>query len=50
MRAAQVTPARSASNRTTPIPAARCANYPRALRKNQKKTQETEKHGALRHT
>ncbi|MCI41226.1 hypothetical protein A2U01_0062459 [Trifolium medium] len=30
-------------NRTTPTPAAHCAIHPRALRRNQKKTQKTEK-------
>ncbi|MCI88476.1 hypothetical protein A2U01_0109763, partial [Trifolium medium] len=35
---------------TTPTPAARCTNHPRALRRNQKKTQKQKNHGALRHT
>ncbi|MCI59115.1 hypothetical protein A2U01_0080370 [Trifolium medium] len=30
-------------NRTTPTLPVRCANHPRALRMNQKKTQKTEK-------
>ncbi|MCI70253.1 hypothetical protein A2U01_0091516, partial [Trifolium medium] len=37
-------------NHPKQLKAARCATYPRAPRRCQKKTQKTEQHGALRHT